>query len=132
METTYLQSFEQLSKLNSIMSPKENYKDYRALLDEIDPPCVPFFGVISRDITMINVGNKTFIKSMINFEKCRSIWKMCSRILRIQKVGYSQLHTIPVIHSFLVNAPIPDEQDLYDLSIQLEPITSISLSSPVK
>lgn len=76
---------------------------------------------MSKDITLINIGNPTFVKSLVNFEKCTVLWKVCSEILEMQKNSFDFV-TLPLIRDYFLNIPVADEQTLYDLSIQREPI----------
>jgi len=114
--------YQKFKNLNSLMSPINSFKDYRTVVSQVQPPLIPFFAVISRDVTLINVGNSTFINKLINFEKCGILWRLCSDVLHMQHEGYTAIQPLPMLNSYFTHVPIPDEQELYDISITLEPI----------
>merc|ERR1712137_766858 len=61
--------------LSTFIQPSPNYENYRSIVKDSKRPCMPFFGVVSRDITMINVGNESVINNQVNFEKCSLLWE---------------------------------------------------------
>jgi len=50
-------TFAKWNEMNTLMNHNENYKNYRAVVATIDAPCVPFMGVLTRDLVMIEEGN---------------------------------------------------------------------------
>ena len=83
-----------------------------------------YVGVISRDATLINVGNSTFLakRNLFNFEKCVILWtKLAREILCLQRSPFA-FAIIPSLRATLQTLPQPDEHELYQLSIKLEPI----------
>ena len=80
-----------LSDLNLIMDPSRNFSRYRNLIksDTVKPPLIPVYPMVSKDLTFIDIGNKTRVEGLINFEKMRLVAKeirsltaMCSAPLR--------------------------------------------------
>jgi son of sevenless-like protein len=63
----------ELSELQELTDSDRSWRNYRAYLRTLNPPCVPFFGVYQTDLTFIDEGNKTVVNSLINFKKCRLI-----------------------------------------------------------
>lgn len=80
-----------LSDLNNIMDPSRNFSRYRNLIksDTVKPPLIPVYPMVSKDLTFIDIGNKTKVEGLVNFEKMRLMAKeirglsaMCSAPLR--------------------------------------------------
>ena len=80
-----------LSDLNSIMDPSRNFSRYRNMIksESVKPPLIPVFPMVKKDLTFIDIGNKTKVDGLINFEKMRLVAKevrgltaMCSAPLR--------------------------------------------------
>ena len=80
-----------LSDLNLIMDPSRNFSRYRNMIksDAVKPPLIPIYPMVAKDLTFIDIGNKTKVEGLINFEKLRLVAKeirsltaMCSAPLR--------------------------------------------------
>lgn len=50
---------------------------YRNLLngEEVQPPVIPFYPVVKKDLTFIHLANDSKIDGLVNFEKLRMIAK---------------------------------------------------------
>eukprot|EP01103_Thecamoeba_quadrilineata_P018761 TRINITY_DN733_c0_g1_i2.p1 TRINITY_DN733_c0_g1~~TRINITY_DN733_c0_g1_i2.p1 ORF type:complete len:300 (+),score=48.08 TRINITY_DN733_c0_g1_i2:720-1619(+) len=129
-----------LDEFNEMMSPKQNYKNYRALEQTKDPsdaPVFPNIAVYLRDITYAYDGNPDFLdeesnEKCHNFVKIRLIGSLISRLLQYAKHPFR----FPVNHqirTYLLNVESYDEETLYKRSVACEPAkqttTSSSLSS---
>ncbi|CAH3136369.1 unnamed protein product [Porites lobata] len=57
------------------MDPSRNMSKYRNLLNgkHGEPPLIPFFPVITKDLTFIHLGNDSIVDGLVNFEKLRLI-----------------------------------------------------------
>ena len=66
--------------LEELMNPSRNMSKYRNLIhdDSIQPPCIPFYPVVAKDLRFAHDGNKESCKGLINFETLR----MISRYIR--------------------------------------------------
>jgi len=80
-----------LSDLNLIMDPSRNFSRYRNMIksEAVKPPLIPIYPMVAKDLTFIDIGNKTKVDGLINFEKLRLVAKeirsltaMCSAPLR--------------------------------------------------
>ena len=73
----------QLNTLEETLSPMGNYKNYRVLLDDIDPscPCIPILSIFLKDLLFANDGNSNFQEKtdLINISKFTTIM---SRIMK--------------------------------------------------
>ncbi|XP_021942904.1 rap guanine nucleotide exchange factor 2 isoform X4 [Zootermopsis nevadensis] len=65
------------SDLQDLMDPSRNMSKYRQLVssEQSQPPIIPFYPVVKKDLTFIHLGNDSKIEGLINFEKLRMIAK---------------------------------------------------------
>uniref|UniRef100_A0A8D0RI43 Rap guanine nucleotide exchange factor 4 n=1 Tax=Sus scrofa TaxID=9823 RepID=A0A8D0RI43_PIG len=61
------------AEFESLMDPSRNHRAYRLTVAKLDPPLIPFMPLLIKDMTFTHEGNKTFIDSLVNFEKMRMI-----------------------------------------------------------
>uniref|UniRef100_A0A671Z206 Rap guanine nucleotide exchange factor 4b n=1 Tax=Sparus aurata TaxID=8175 RepID=A0A671Z206_SPAAU len=57
------------AEFESMMDPSRNHRSYRLTVTKLEPPIIPFMPLLLKDMTFTHEGNKTFIDSMVNFEK---------------------------------------------------------------
>merc|ERR1712241_711029 len=60
-----------------LMDPSRNMSRYRNLVngEDVQPPIVPFYPVVKKDLTFIHLANDTSVDGLVNFEKLRMIAK---------------------------------------------------------
>ncbi|XP_065171530.1 rap guanine nucleotide exchange factor 6-like isoform X3 [Atheta coriaria] len=65
------------SELQQLMDPSRNMSKYRQLVnsEQNQPPIIPFYPVVKKDLTFIHLGNDSNVEGLINFEKLRMIAK---------------------------------------------------------
>ncbi|KAJ1521489.1 hypothetical protein ONE63_003154 [Megalurothrips usitatus] len=65
------------SDLQDLMDPSRNMSKYRQLVssEQAQPPIIPFYPVVKKDLTFINLGNDSKVEGLVNFEKLRMIAK---------------------------------------------------------
>ncbi|KAJ8976255.1 hypothetical protein NQ317_001889 [Molorchus minor] len=75
------------SELQQLMDPSRNMSKYRQLIsaEQTQPPIIPFYPVVKKDLTFIHLGNDSQVEGLVNFEKLRmlakevrSLGNMCS------------------------------------------------------
>ncbi|KAL0963843.1 hypothetical protein UPYG_G00314300 [Umbra pygmaea] len=115
------------SEFESLMDPSRNHRAYRLAVAKLDPPIIPFMPLLIKDMTFTHDGNKTFIESLVNFEKMRMIAKTV-RIVRYcrglpfnaEPSQTSKNH--PDVWSYVRQLTVIDNQrTLSQLSHRLEP-----------
>ncbi|KEI39358.1 uncharacterized protein L969DRAFT_49135 [Mixia osmundae IAM 14324] len=115
-----------LAALNELMKPNKNFGDYRDAVRTIGPPCVPFLGVYLTDWTFIGDGNPDFLREkpdQINFAKRQKAGELIQQVQLHQSTPYN-LQEVPSFLKYLeeqFNLADRDEQELYELSMALEP-----------
>lgn len=84
-----------LEDLKLIIDPSRNMSKYRQLLVAVnnDPPAVPLFPILKKDLTFIHDGNKTWVDGMVNFEKLRMIAKEVRCASKLASAPY-ELHSM--------------------------------------
>ena len=74
LPTKYQRLFNEMQQL---MDPSRNMSRYRNLVngEDVQPPIVPFYPVVKKDLTFIHLANDTSVDGLVNFEKLRMIAK---------------------------------------------------------
>jgi hypothetical protein len=70
-----------LEKLDQLLNMRGNFRSYRDLLADLDPPAIPFMGLILSDYTFIVEGNASAVDGMINFSQRKLMWTNCLELL---------------------------------------------------
>eukprot|EP00096_Caligus_rogercresseyi_P009497 TRINITY_DN3238_c0_g2_i1.p1 TRINITY_DN3238_c0_g2~~TRINITY_DN3238_c0_g2_i1.p1 ORF type:complete len:1352 (+),score=489.49 TRINITY_DN3238_c0_g2_i1:114-4058(+) len=70
----YLRIFHEMQQL---MDPSRNMSRYRNLVngEDTQPPIIPFYPIVKKDLTFIHLANDSVIDNLVNFEKLRMIAK---------------------------------------------------------
>ncbi|KAJ3272827.1 hypothetical protein HDV01_005255 [Terramyces sp. JEL0728] len=77
------------AELETLMSAQSSYKNYRASIHSIAPPCIPYIGTYLTDLTYIEDGNPDLIDGLINFSKKELISKVIREIMEYQQFPYT-------------------------------------------
>ncbi|XP_036422332.1 rap guanine nucleotide exchange factor 4 isoform X1 [Colossoma macropomum] len=114
-------------EFENLMDPSRNHRAYRLTVAKLDPPIIPFMPLLIKDMTFTHEGNKTFVDSLVNFEKMR----MIANTVRIMRYCRSQPfnHEAPQAtknHQDVRNyvrqfSVIDNQRTLSQLSHKLEP-----------
>ncbi|XP_060082252.1 rap guanine nucleotide exchange factor 6-like isoform X3 [Ylistrum balloti] len=77
--------------LKDLMDPSRNMCKYRNLIssDNCQPPMLPFFPVVKKDLTFIHLANDSYVDSLVNFEKVRMIAKEVRHICNMASAKYN-------------------------------------------
>ncbi|KAJ2998963.1 hypothetical protein HDV02_003801 [Globomyces sp. JEL0801] len=95
-------------EMETLMAASGSYKNYRASIKSIAPPCIPFIGTYLTDLTYIEDGNPDFVDHLINFSKREMISKIIRNIMEFQQCCYT-IKPNPDILSVLYNLPEASE-----------------------
>ena len=65
------------TEMQQLMDPSRNMSRYRNLVnsENVQPPIIPFYPVVKKDLTFIHLGNHSIVDNLVNFEKMRMIAK---------------------------------------------------------
>ena len=108
--------------MNSLMARgSTNYKNFRAYLHNVNPPCIPYLGVYLTDLTFIEDGNKDNLPDglNINFMKRQRLAEVIAEIQTYQNTPYC-LEEVGFIRDYLLNAESLPEEQCYKLSLKRE------------
>ncbi|XP_067136215.1 rap guanine nucleotide exchange factor 6-like isoform X3 [Centruroides vittatus] len=95
LPTKYQKIFEDLQDL---MDPSRNMCKYRNLInsEHIQPPIIPFYPVVKKDLTFIHLGNDTFVDNLVNFEKLRMIAKEIRQLMNMCSAPYDLFNMLEI------------------------------------
>lgn len=107
--------------LEDKMKADGNYKIYRAIEYNAQPPYIPFFGLYMKDLTFMNDGNQTYLaNSMVNVEKHRSIMSAIMSIRISQQSDY-KFNVDESLRKYCEVMYCREEEELTTQSYVLEP-----------
>uniref|UniRef100_A0A673LEB3 Rap guanine nucleotide exchange factor 2 n=1 Tax=Sinocyclocheilus rhinocerous TaxID=307959 RepID=A0A673LEB3_9TELE len=77
-----------LAELQDVFDPSRNMAKYRNLLNKhnLQPPVIPLFPVIKKDLTFLHEGNKSKVDGLVNFEKLRMIAREIRHVVRMASI----------------------------------------------
>jgi len=121
------QALKALESLQDTLSPTFSFKKYREALRASLAPCLPYLGTTLADVTFTEDGNPEFVcspqapnKNLINFAKYELISNILLEIQLYQQTAYT-FAVIEPIYLFILELPTFQEDELYQLSLKLEP-----------
>ncbi|XP_074466991.1 rap guanine nucleotide exchange factor 6 isoform X2 [Sebastes fasciatus] len=73
------------SDLQDVFDPSRNMSKYRNVLSSqsMQPPIIPLFPVVKKDLTFLHEGNDSNVDGLVNFEKLRMIAKEIRHVVRL-------------------------------------------------
>uniref|UniRef100_A0A673Y6Z3 Rap guanine nucleotide exchange factor 4 n=1 Tax=Salmo trutta TaxID=8032 RepID=A0A673Y6Z3_SALTR len=108
-----------------LSDPSRNHRAYRLTVAKLDPPIIPFMPLLIKDMTFTHDGNKTFIDSLVNFEKMRMIANTARIVRYCRSLPFKPSQTSknhPDVRSYVRQLAVIDNQrTLSQLSHRLEP-----------
>ncbi|XP_061659866.1 rap guanine nucleotide exchange factor 6 isoform X2 [Syngnathoides biaculeatus] len=71
--------------LQDVFDPSRNMAKYRNVLSgqSMQPPVIPLFPVVKKDLTFLHEGNDSSVDGLVNFEKLRMIAKEIRHVVRM-------------------------------------------------
>jgi hypothetical protein len=113
------------SRLEKTMDNRENYKVYRGLFKDLQAPCIPFTGLIVRDLTFLKqtpiyLPNERGEQNLLNNEFLRIGGSVLLSTKRLQKDSYGFEKNVEFF-AHLKGLSEPAEDQLYNLSLLCQP-----------
>jgi hypothetical protein len=114
--------FEQMELL---FEPDANYKNYRAVLEKVLPPCIPYVGRLLSDILFLEEKEPTLLASgsssgeMVNLVKMDAMANILKFLTEQQNHDY-RLSSVEIIISYLYSREVFNEKQAYNISLDLE------------
>ncbi|KAI9352578.1 ras guanine nucleotide exchange factor domain-containing protein [Obelidium mucronatum] len=119
-----------LRDLSNLMSPDKSFANYRSALKSVaesGEPCIPYLGVMYRDLIYIEEGNKDFLADGVSVNVAKAL--MMGDVLLTLQYFQSRLHQIkrdPYILGLILESTALSSEQSYHLSLELEPRQQIS------
>ncbi|KAK4294571.1 hypothetical protein Pmani_032802, partial [Petrolisthes manimaculis] len=111
-----------LEKLQSLVSSDGRFRSLRDALRCCDPPCIPYLGMYLTDLSFIEEGTPNFTDDgLLNFSKMRMIAHVIREIRHFQQTPYKIEYKQRVAGYLLDPSLQLNDEDLYRLSLDLEP-----------
>ncbi|KAM7019110.1 rap guanine nucleotide exchange factor 1-like [Tautogolabrus adspersus] len=116
---------ETLEEYSSLIDSSSSFRAYRAALAEVEPPCIPYLGLILQDLTFVHLGNPDMVMtsqgSKINFSKRWQQFNILGTLRTYQQVHYSLQPNDDIISFFNDFSDHLAEEALWELSLRLRP-----------
>ncbi|XP_044017222.1 ras-specific guanine nucleotide-releasing factor 2-like isoform X2 [Aphidius gifuensis] len=114
-----------IERLQGVVSSDGRFRNLRDALRRCDPPCIPYLGVYLTDLSFIEEGTPNFTEDgLLNFSKMRMIAHVIREIRHFQQTPY-KIELITKVTNYLLDTTLlVEEDDLYRMSLEIEPRTS--------
>uniref|UniRef100_A0A8C7ZC42 CRK SH3-binding GNRP n=1 Tax=Oryzias sinensis TaxID=183150 RepID=A0A8C7ZC42_9TELE len=116
---------ESLEELSSLIDSSSSFRVYRAALAEVEPPCIPYLGLILQDLTFVHLGNPDNVMtsqgSKVNFCKRWQQFNILDTLRSYQQVAYSLQPDNDIISFFNDFNDHLAEEALWELSLRIRP-----------
>uniref|UniRef100_A0A3P8U8I1 CRK SH3-binding GNRP n=1 Tax=Amphiprion percula TaxID=161767 RepID=A0A3P8U8I1_AMPPE len=116
---------EALEDFSSLIDSSSSFRAYRAALAEVEPPCIPYLGLILQDLTFVHLGNPDFLMtsqgSKVNFSKRWQQFNILDTLRSYQQVRYSLQPDDDIISFFNDFSDHLAEEALWELSLRIRP-----------
>lgn len=122
----------QLRELDKLMTAGDNFKQYRAAVKNVgdDTPCVPYFGILLKDLTFLRHGNADYLSAgMLHVGKWFHIVMLLKKMEEAQRHSYNIL-IVPEIQKVLLTIEAAEEEWIVERSKVIQPSTSQIKKSP--
>ncbi|KAM9360729.1 rap guanine nucleotide exchange factor 1-like [Symphorus nematophorus] len=116
---------EALEEYSSLIDSSSSFRAYRAALAEVEPPCIPYLGLILQDLTFVHLGNPDTLMtsegSKVNFSKRWQQFNILDTLRSYQQVRYSLQPNDEITSFFNDFSDHLAEEALWELSLRLRP-----------
>ncbi|XP_017571605.1 rap guanine nucleotide exchange factor 1 isoform X3 [Pygocentrus nattereri] len=115
------QTSEGLEEYCTLIDSSSSFRAYRAALADVEPPCIPYLGLILQDLTFVHLGNPDFIDGKVNFSKRWQQFNILDSMRRFQQVHYELKHNDDIVSFFNDFSDHLAEEALWELSLKIKP-----------
>ncbi|XP_062855172.1 rap guanine nucleotide exchange factor 1 isoform X3 [Trichomycterus rosablanca] len=115
------QTSEGLEEYCTLIDSSSSFRAYRVALADVEPPCIPYLGLILQDLTFVHLGNPDFIKGKVNFSKRWQQFNILDTMRRFQQVHYDLKHNDEIVSFFNDFSDHLAEEALWELSLKIKP-----------
>ncbi|XP_063288542.1 rap guanine nucleotide exchange factor 1 isoform X2 [Pelobates fuscus] len=115
------QTSEGLAEYCTLIDSSSSFRAYRAALSEVEPPCIPYLGLILQDLTFVHLGNPDHIDGKVNFSKRWQQFNILDSMRRFQQIHYDIRRNDDIISFFNDFSDHLAEEALWELSLKIKP-----------
>ncbi|XP_076842417.1 rap guanine nucleotide exchange factor 1b isoform X2 [Brachyhypopomus gauderio] len=115
------QTSEGLEEYCTLIDSSSSFRAYRAALADVEPPCIPYLGLILQDLTFVHLGNPDLIEGKVNFSKRWQQFNILDSMRRFQQVHYELRRNDDIISFFNDFSDHLAEEALWELSLKIKP-----------
>ncbi|KAG9472173.1 rap guanine nucleotide exchange factor 1 isoform X4 [Eleutherodactylus coqui] len=115
------QTSEGLAEYCTLIDSSSSFRAYRAALSDVEPPCIPYLGLILQDLTFVHLGNPDHIDGKVNFSKRWQQFNILDSMRRFQQVHYEIRRNDDIISFFNDFSDHLAEEALWELSLKIKP-----------
>ncbi|XP_072840998.2 rap guanine nucleotide exchange factor 1 isoform X9 [Pogona vitticeps] len=115
------QTSEGLAEYCTLIDSSSSFRAYRAALSEVEPPCIPYLGLILQDLTFVHLGNPDYLDSKVNFSKRWQQFNILDSMRCFQQVHYDIKRNDDIISFFNDFSDHLAEEALWELSLKIKP-----------
>ncbi|VDK64665.1 unnamed protein product [Onchocerca ochengi] len=118
-----------LKEHSVVMDSSHSFKNYRTLLGESRPPCLPYIGLVLQDLTFVHIGNSDYLppeqsngrKNLLNYGKRWQQFAILDSIRCFKSWNYSIEKDEKIIQFFNGFNNYLSEDEIWDLSESIKP-----------
>ncbi|XP_063794574.1 rap guanine nucleotide exchange factor 1-like [Pseudophryne corroboree] len=115
------QTSEGLAEYCTLMDSSSSFRAYRTAHSEVEPPCIPYLGLILQDLTFVHLGNPDHIDGKVNFSKRWQQFNILDSMRRFQQAHYEIRRNDDIISFFNDFSDHLPEEALWELSLKIKP-----------
>ncbi|XP_045545768.1 rap guanine nucleotide exchange factor 1 isoform X5 [Salmo salar] len=115
------QTSEGLEEYCTLIDSSSSFRAYRAALADVEPPCIPYLGLILQDLTFVHLGNPDLIDGKVNFSKRWQQFNILDSMRRFQQVHYELKRNDDIVCFFNDFSDHLAEEALWELSLKIKP-----------
>ncbi|XP_043772493.1 rap guanine nucleotide exchange factor 1 isoform X14 [Cervus elaphus] len=115
------QTSEGLAEYCTLIDSSSSFRAYRAALSEVEPPCIPYLGLILQDLTFVHLGNPDHVDGKVNFSKRWQQFNILDSMRCFQQVHYDIRRNDDIINFFNDFSDHLAEEALWELSLKIKP-----------
>ncbi|ELV12677.1 Rap guanine nucleotide exchange factor 1, partial [Tupaia chinensis] len=110
-----------LAEYCTLIDSSSSFRAYRAALSEVEPPCIPYLGLILQDLTFVHLGNPDHIDGKVNFSKRWQQFNILDSMRCFQQAHYDIRRNDDIINFFNDFSDHLAEEALWELSLKIKP-----------
>ncbi|KAG8509470.1 LOW QUALITY PROTEIN: Rap guanine nucleotide exchange factor 1, partial [Galemys pyrenaicus] len=115
------QTSEGLAEYCTLIDSSSSFRAYRAALSEVEPPCIPYLGLILQDLTFVHLGNPDYIDGKVNFSKRWQQFNILDSMRCFQQAHYDIRRNEDIVSFFNDFSDHLAEEALWELSLKIKP-----------